>query len=154
MCQTKKTKINGGGPVCIQGLDFLPQYRRKGFYTLDRFSDSRIQTAASWTLNTSSYSSGRATDASLSSRRAGGTKTEGNIAVDPRAERDAPHPSRMTYILGVCPESAEGEVQEIYHPYPGQHRRLALRATFSVVAAAPKGNRDWLKRTFHRRRSS
>ena len=127
-------------PVWNPDPDFAIQDRRKGCYIPVRFSDDCTPTAVKWTLSSSPCSSGRATDAIRGSRRAGGPEEEGYFPVDATAERDAPYQSDYANTLGACPESDVVEVQEIHHPSPGQHRRLAPRATFSAVEAAPKGN--------------
>ena len=43
-------------------------------------------------------------------------------------------------MLGACPRLNQGEVQGLCHPSPGHHRGIAARATFSSLAAAPKGD--------------
>ena len=48
-----------------------------------------------------------------------------------------PHQSETrptSNTLGACPESIKGEVQELHHPSPGKHFRIAPRAIFSAVA--------------------
>ena len=95
----------------------------------------------SWTLITSSYSSGRVTDASRSSRRAGGPEAESNIAVDTMADADdTSNQPNLAATLGACPRPDQGEVQGLCQPSPRNHRGIAARATFSSLEAAPKGD--------------
>ena len=46
----------------------------------------------------------------------------------------------LAATLGACPRPDQGEVQGLCHPSPRNHRGIAARATFSSLAAAPKGD--------------
>ena len=53
---------------------------------------------------------------------------------------DTSNQPNLAATLGACPRPDQREVQGLCHPSPRNHRGIAARATFSSLAAAPKGD--------------